>query len=326
MEEDLVRRAGLDFVAIPGGGLHGLSPLAAVRNGVKLASGLVAALKMERPQAAFVTGGYASVPVAVACWLRRVPILLYLPDIEPGRAVKFIGRLAAKIGVTAEASKRYLPERKLVVTGYPVRPELIEASRAPRARALGHFELEPARKTLLVFGGSRGARSLNRAVGAILEQVLARWQLIHISGTLDADEATARREALPETLRAHYRLYPYLHSEEMGLALCAADLVVSRAGASILGEYPLFGLPSILVPYPFAWRYQKVNADYLVEHGAALRLNDEKLNTDLLPALERLLSDETHLEEMRGRLRALAQMDAAATLAHQLLNLAGKSN
>lgn len=324
MEQELVQRAGLEFVAIPGGGLHGLAPLAAMRNGFKLMQGLWAALRLERPRAAFVTGGYASVPVAVACWLRHVPLLLYLPDVEPGRAVKFISRLATRIGVTTEASRQYLPAHKLVVTGYPVRPELIEAARLSRSEALAHFQLDADCKTLLVFGGSRGARSLNRAVGAILEQALARWQIIHISGTLDADEAAARRAALPAALQARYRLYPYLHGQEMGLALRAADLALARAGASVLGELPLFGLPAILVPYPFAWRYQKVNADYLVERGAALRLDDERLN-ELLPALERTLGDAARLQTLQANMRALAQTDAATRLARELVQLAGQT-
>jgi UDP-N-acetylglucosamine:LPS N-acetylglucosamine transferase len=105
--------------------------------------------------------------------------------------------------------------------------------------------------------------------------------------------------------------------------LAAADVVVSRAGASILGEYPLMGLPAILIPYPHAWRYQKVNADYLVEQGAAVRLDDERLGDELWPTLEGLLGDEARWTVMRERALALARPDAAANLVAQLLALAG---
>ena len=108
----------------------------------------------------------------------------------------------------------------------------------------------------------------------------------------------------------------------MGLALAAADVVVSRSGASTLGEYPLMGLPAILVPYPFAWRYQKVNADYLAEHGAAVRLDNDRLGDELLPTLERLLSDETRLNEMQRRASSLARPQAAQALGAQLRELA----
>ncbi len=325
VERELVARAGLPFEAIPASGLHGLAPWVMARNALRLTRGLLRAWKLAaewKPEVLFVTGGFVSAPVALACWLRRVPILVYLPDIEPGWTIKFLSRLATRVAVTAEASRKYLPARKVVVTGYPVRPELIRA-RETRIEAQAHFDLDGSRKTILVSGGSKGARSLNRALAGVLEKVLDRWQVIHISGTLDAVEAQARREQLSGELKARYKLSAYLHSEEMGLALAAADVVVSRAGASILGEYPLMGLPAILAPYPYAWRYQKVNADYLAERGAAMRLDNEKLGDELWPTLEGLLGDEAHWIAMREHARALARPDAAANLVAQLLALAG---
>jgi UDP-N-acetylglucosamine:LPS N-acetylglucosamine transferase len=101
----------------------------------------------------------------------------------------------------------------------------------------------------------------------------------------------------------------------MGWALAAADLVVARAGAATLGEFPYFGLPAILVPYPHAWRYQKVNADYLAQRGAAIRLSDEEMGERLWPTIETLFSDEARLEEMQRNARALAHPEAASRLA-----------
>lgn len=317
LEEGLVQRAGLPFVAIPGGGLHGVGLGPMLRNAVKLVRGFVRAWGIVgrfQPDALFLTGGYVSAPVALACWLRRVPILIYLPDVEPGLAIKTLARLAARVAVTTEASRAYLPPEKIVVTGYPVRPTLRGVNRATAQRTLG---LDPALKTLLVLGGSRGARSINQAIMAILEDVLAECQVIHISGTLDWEQVAARREALPAALQARYHAYPYLH-EEMGAALAAADLAVSRAGASVLGEFPLFGLPSILVPYPHAWRYQRVNADTLAAQGAAIRLDDADLRQKLLPTVQQLLRDDAARAQMAARARALAVPDAAERLAGEL--------
>jgi len=317
VEEELVRRAGIPFDAIPAGGLHGLGPLRAAQNGLKLLIGLGRAIGLARtfrPQVLLVTGGFVSVPAAMACWLRRIPIVVYLPDVEPGLAVKFVSRLATRVAVSVEDSKQFLPARKIVVTGYPTRAAL---ARATRTAALRHFGLAPERKTLLVFGGSQGARSLNRALGAILETLLAHYQVIHLSGSTDAAEVRARYDALPEDLKPRYRRFEYLH--EMELALAAADLVVSRSGASVLGEYPLLGLASILAPYPYAWRYQKVNADYLASRGAALRLNDADLARELLPAIERLMNDDEARGRMQAQARALAQPDAATRLADLLV-------
>jgi UDP-N-acetylglucosamine--N-acetylmuramyl-(pentapeptide) pyrophosphoryl-undecaprenol N-acetylglucosamine transferase len=212
---------------------------------------------------------------------------------------------------------RYFSARKVIVTGYPTRSDLAQADRAAARRRLGLVE---DRKTLLVFGGSKGARSINRALEAVIEPLLTKVQVIHISGSTDAAEVQAKRDSLPEELKRHYHVFEYVH--EMGLVFAAADLVVSRAGASILGEYPLCGLPSILVPYPYAWRYQKVNADYLVTRGAAVRLADETLDETLLPAVERLLSDETQRQAMCRAARSLARPDAAQALAQALQELA----
>ena len=320
VEEGLVKRAGLPFAAIAAGGLHGLAPWAAARNAVKLAQGTWQAWRVVRafrPDALLLTGGYVGVPVALAAWLGRVPSLVYLPDVEPALSVRAMARLARRVAVTAPVSRRHFPPGKVAVTGYPVRPELQGMDRQAARQALG---LDADGLVLLVFGGSRGARSINRALAANLEPLLALCQVVHISGALDAEEAQARRAALPETLRMRYHLYAYLH-EEMGYALAAADLAVSRAGASTLGEFPLFGLPAVLVPYPYAWRYQKVNADYLVAQGCACRLDDDKLATDLLPLLRELLSDRERLMEMGRRARALARPDAAERLADELRSL-----
>jgi UDP-N-acetylglucosamine--N-acetylmuramyl-(pentapeptide) pyrophosphoryl-undecaprenol N-acetylglucosamine transferase len=265
----------------------------------------------------FATGGYASVPAALAAWALRVPILVYLPDIEPGLAVRFIARLAACVAVTVEDSRAYLPARKVVVTGYPVRTEFHGLDRAKARAALG---LAPDEPVLLVMGGSRGARSINRALNGVLEQVLELAQVVHVSGELDYPWVLERREALSAMLGIRYRALPYLH--EMGLALAAADLAVCRAGASTLGELPFFGLPAVLVPYPHAWRYQQVNAEWLARQGAAVRLDDERLGEELLPTLRRLLGDPGGLASMAKRTRELARPDAATRLAEELMALA----
>ena len=318
-------QVGLPFEAIPAGGLHGLAPWVVARNTLRLARGFFQVWKLAaewKPEALFVTGGFVSAPVALACWLRRVPILVYLPDIEPGWAIQFLSRLATRIAVTAEASRKFLPADKVVVTGYPVRQQVLMA-RGKKSEALAHFELDTSLKTILFVGGSKGAQTLNRPFSKMLDQVLSHWQVIHISGKTGADEMRVRYEQLSDDLKARYKLFAYLHSEEMGLALAVADVVVSRAGASILGEFPLMGLPAILAPYQFAWHYQKVNADYLVQQGAAVRLDAETLDQTLWPTLEGLLGDEARLTEMQERARALAWPDAAANLAVQLRALAG---
>jgi UDP-N-acetylglucosamine--N-acetylmuramyl-(pentapeptide) pyrophosphoryl-undecaprenol N-acetylglucosamine transferase len=141
---------------------------------------------------------------------------------------------------------------------------------------------------------------------------------------LDWEVVDEETKKLPEELSERYQPFPYLH--EMGAALAAADLIVSRAGASTLGEYPLFGLPAILVPYPYAWRYQKINASYLAERGAAEILLDENLKDDLYVQIINLIFDQKRLAEMRKSMESLATPDAAEKIARMIRNLAEPAN
>ena len=321
MEETLVPKAGLRLETIPGGPIVGVPLRTRARNAMRLARGIGAAsghVRRFRPDVMFMTGGYMAAPVAVAARRHGVPIVIYLPDVEPGSSIRFAVPMARRIACTTAGSAAFVPEEKMVVTGYPVRPEIRAARSLSRAEALAAFDLTAGRPTLFVFGGSRGARNINRALMASLPHLLAEAQIIHVSGTLTWPEVESNATTLPEELRAYYRPYPYLH-EEMGPAFRAADLVLARAGASLLGESPAFGLPAILVPLTFAWRYQKVNADYLTEHGAAVQLIDETLAETLLPTVRSLLFNQYKLSRMATAAAALDKPDAAVDLARVIL-------
>ena len=324
MEEDLVKRAGVPYEAIPAAGVHGVGLRALPGNLAQLGRGYFRSrliLRRFRPDVLFFTGGYVAVPVALAG--RAIPSLLYVPDIEPGLALKTLARFASRIAVTAEDSRRYFPSGKAVtVTGYPARLELKAWQPEEARQALGLLHGLP---TLLVFGGSKGARSINRALIGALPALLAEMQVVHISGQLDWPEVEAARGRLDGALAERYRAYPYLHAE-MGAALTAADLVVSRAGASALGEFPLFGLPAVLVPYPYAWRYQQVNAEYLARRGAAVILADADLPARLLPLVQELVRDRPRREAMRQAMLALARPQAAREIAGLLEGLAASQS
>jgi len=321
MEEDLVKREGIPYRSVPAAGVHGVGLRALPGNLAKLTRGVMASRRILRefkPDVLFFTGGYVAAPMAVAG--SQTPTVLYVPDIEPGLALKFLARFADVITVTASDSKRYFsrPER-VVVSGYPVRADLSDWS---RNKANRHFGLDSARPTLLITGGSKGARSLNMTVLKHLEELLSFAQVIHISGALDWHVVENTAQTLPSHLKVYYHAMPYSH--EMGAALAAADLVVSRAGASSLGEYPMFGLPAVLVPYPYAWRYQKVNADHLAEQNAAVILPDELLEDKLLPVVKDILMNENKREAMRAAMKKLAHPNAADSIARQLVELTGE--
>lgn len=313
------------YQEVRSGPVHGVGVRRTVSSLLKISAGVLQSWQIIarlKPALLFMTGGWATLPVAFACWLRHIPIVIFLPDIEPALTIKFTSRLAHTVLTATADSAAYFPRRtRLIEVGYPLRAAVMKAN---RSEGLTHFQLDPTRKTLLVSGGSRGAQSINQALTPIAPDLVADgWQLIHITGQLDWPMVEPRREALPEAIKTHYHAFPYLY-DDMGLALAAADLAVSRSGASTLGELPFFGLPSILVPYPFAWRYQKVNADWLVSRGAAIRLNDEALNTELLPTIRTFSGEagQTHLAAMHQSAAALARPDVAGRIAQDLLTLA----
>jgi UDP-N-acetylglucosamine--N-acetylmuramyl-(pentapeptide) pyrophosphoryl-undecaprenol N-acetylglucosamine transferase len=309
--------------------------LARMRRG---AAQSAAAIREFRPDVIFVTGGYVAAPVAWAAWQARprVPLLIYLPDLTPGLSIRLTSWLAACVAVSFIETASYFPG-KAVVTGYPVRSELFTIDRASARKAL---ILTGDLPVLLVFGGSRGARSINRALVAALPALLPHCQVLHISGELDwpwiAEQfglevsdsrstqcATRSLQSAIANLE-RYHPYPYLH-EEMLQALVAADLVVARAGASVLGEFPAAGLPSILVPYPYAGQHQDANAAYLAERGAAVVVEDSELPARLAATVLDVLASPGKLEAMAAAASSLARPDAAENIVHELCRLADGS-
>jgi UDP-N-acetylglucosamine--N-acetylmuramyl-(pentapeptide) pyrophosphoryl-undecaprenol N-acetylglucosamine transferase len=320
MEEALVKRAGISYRAIPAAGVHGVGLRALPQNIFKLIRGVIASrkiLKEFKPDVLLFTGGYVAAPMALAA--RNLPTLLYVPDIEPGLALKFLAYFANLITLTADDSQKYFsPNKKMLTTGYPLRPDLENWS---RTQALTHFKLDSSKPVLLVTGGSKGARSINNVVIKHLHEILKITQVIHITGELDYETVEKAAKNLPNELKKQYHNMPYLH--EMGAALACADVVLSRAGASALGEYPFFGTPAILVPYPYAWRYQKVNAEYLVKQNAAILIKDEDLENDVLTAINDILMNETKRKTMKAAMQQLSKLNAAELIASQLVKLAG---
>lgn len=330
MESELVQQRGVTYAGIPAAGIHGVGLRALPGNLWEVGRGVISArriLNRFRPDVMLFTGGFVAVPVALASKFPGLGMpapanLLYVPDIEPGWALKILARFADQIAVTVPASRRYFEKEKVTVVGYPTRRELKTWDRATARKTLNLSALLPV---LLVIGGSTGARSINRALLAILPQLLEEMQVVHIAGKRDWKEVESFEKMLTDQQLARYRAYPYLH-REIGAALAIADLVLSRAGASSLGEYPLFGLPAILVPYPYAWRYQEVNARYLVERGAAAMIPDQDLPDRLLPAVRELMNNPSRREKMGQAMSELARPDAAKSIGDIILRMAaGKS-
>jgi UDP-N-acetylglucosamine--N-acetylmuramyl-(pentapeptide) pyrophosphoryl-undecaprenol N-acetylglucosamine transferase len=289
--------------------------------------GVVAAwrlLRRLRPRVVFATGGFVALPVAIAARLARVPLVVHEQTSVPGLANRIAARLATRVVVTFADSARLFGGADVALTGNPLRPEL---RRGQRQAAIARFGLDPTLPLVYVTGGAQGAHVINRAIGEILEPLLAHAQVIHQCGdhptTGDRAWLAARRDALPPALAARYTAIPWV-GDELADIYAAAVLVVSRAGAGTVNECCQLGLPALYIPLPGTRGDEQTANARLVgrARGCAILPQAGMTPALLLERIESLLADPARLKEMGERARTLAVPDAAERLVTILLDTA----
>lgn len=266
----------------------------------------LAQLKKIKPIAVLCMGGYLTLPVVLSSWLLKIPVILHEQNALPGRANRMSRYFAKKIAVTFEESLKYFGN-KAVVCGNPVREEILSADKDVSKKALNISE---KMKIALVTGGSQGAASINTAVVEMLPLINdPDIFVIHICGTQDHSRIQGKTKGFN-----NYRLIPYL--DDMSGVLSASDLVISRAGATMLSEIAALGKPSVLVPYPYAsQRHQDANARIFAEKGAAKIIDNSSLSGRLMSdIIKELLNEREKLQKMSSAARALSKNDAAAKI------------
>jgi UDP-N-acetylglucosamine--N-acetylmuramyl-(pentapeptide) pyrophosphoryl-undecaprenol N-acetylglucosamine transferase len=333
IEERLVVAAGFDFEPVRAVALPRRATMQLFRVPLRLVAAVRSARSLLRSQGVRVVvsfGGYVGLPLALAS-RRRVPLVLHEQNARPGVANRRTARHARHVAVTFPSSaERFPTPERCRFIGNPVQEHLRDLDRvARRAGARTRLRLDPVRTTVLVFGGSQGARSINRAVA----QAAPTWQrlgvqLLQVTGPRGMDEALeAWRSAGidPEAAGGTVRLVPYL--ADMSDAYAAAELVVCRAGATSIAELTVLGLPSILVPYPHATAdHQRHNAAALVAAGGAVAIDDARLDGGVLgAAVEGLLSDPVRSSAMGRAARAWSRPDAAEGMAALVLEVLSSS-
>ena len=268
-----------------------------------------------RPDAVVGVGGYASAPVLLAATSRGIPSLIQEQNSYAGLVNKLLGRRVSKICVAYEGMEKFFPADKIVLTGNPVRTEIAHGS---RAEAQQFFNLDPSKKTLLVIGGSLGARTLNLATAAALPRLReAGVQLLWQTGKVYFPEA--QQQTAPYAAN-HLQALEFIR--RMDLAYAAADVVISRAGALSVSELCLTGKASLLVPSPnVAEDHQTKNALALVGKGAAVLITDEHAPTRLYDEALRLLADPNRQQQLSQRVHELARPQATITIVDELFKL-----
>jgi len=260
-------------------------------------------------------GGFTSLAPLMAGRRRSAKTFIHESNAFPGKANRVAARSADVVLLGLEACRQYFPGKEVEVVGTPLRSVML--TRSDRAGALRRFGLEDdGRRTLLVMGGSQGARGLNRGVTGALDEISAAgMQVIHLAGPADVEETRAAYAGVD--IPHHVAAF----SHEMEFAYAAADIAIARSGASSLAELSAFGIPTILVPYPFAADdHQTLNAAVYTEGGAALLLKESDLNARSFgEMLAKLMGDDgARLKGMRVAMQELAVLDAAENICHSI--------
>ena len=323
MEMEKVPAAGYPIIGLPVSGfdrkhlLKNIKVLFRLFKSIRLADKTV---KSFSPDIAVGVGGYASGPTLWAAARKGIPTLIQEQNSYAGVTNKLLASKAKAICVAYENMERFFPKDRIILTGNPVRQEL-QNDTISREEAIRFFNLDPSKKTILVIGGSLGARTINNSIAAGIEKIPQNIQLIWQSGKgYDTQAQKALEEKKPENIKQ----MPFI--SRMDMAYKASDLVISRAGASSISELCLLGKPVILIPSPnVAEDHQTKNAQALSTKNAALMIRDCDAQNLLIDTALKTVQDETSLKNMSDNISKMAQRDSATRIADIIFELVIKN-
>lgn len=325
LESRIVPKEGIPFTTLPVQGLQRTLSLDTLVTAGKTISSLWKANRLIskfQPDIVIGTGGYVCGPLLLAAALRGIPTLIQEQNVVPGITNKILSRFVDVVAVGYEEATPHFPNAKQVVyTGNPVRPNVVTAN---REEARAYFGLQETQTAILVAGGSRGARSINKAMLAVHEHYKGREdiKIIHATGT---DEYSHVCESLGIQEGGVYSptsyIVPYL--DNMDMAMAASDMAIFRSGAIGLAELAVRGIPSILIPYPYAAAdHQTFNAKAFVEAGASTMIVDKELDgTKLLQSVDAMLEDQECCQRMAQATLQLGKPQAAIEIATLALSI-----
>lgn len=318
MEMERVPQAGYQIEGIDIAGFNRSSLLKNLGLPMKLVKSFLqvrAILDRFQPHAVIGVGGYSSFPVLKSAQRRGIPTFIHESNSFAGKSNILLSKKATRIFVASEGMDKFFPAAKLLITGNPVRKAIVQ-SQISRSEALSFFGLDDSKKTVLVVGGSLGARSINEVISNhLLDFKALDLQLIWQTGKVNADAYKQRGKASKNVWVNDFIV-------EMDKAYAAADVVVSRAGAMAVTELCVVKKPVVFVPFPFAAEdHQTVNARYLVDKQAAVMVADSEVNTKLLSALTTLAMDEAQQNRLKENISKLAVTNADAVIAGEVLKV-----
>lgn len=333
MEMEKVPAAGFRIIGLPVAGLQRRLTLHNIVNDLQVPFRLLSSVRQARriikdfrPDICIGVGGYASAPLLYAAASKGVPTLIQEQNGFAGLTNKLLGKKADRICVAYEGMERFFPADRIVLTGNPIRPEIVPATDEMRSEAMAFYGLDASKKQLLIVGGSLGSRTLNNSVKAWIEagrpggeDVEVLWQCGKIYKS-SIDEFMSWH---PEATNIHYSDF----IARMDLAYAAADVVISRSGASSVSELCAAHKAALFVPSPnVAEDHQTHNAMALVRRDAAMMITDADAHDRLLPAAMELLADKERTALFEKNAGAMARPDAAADIVNEVYGILDSKN
>lgn len=318
MEKEIAIKEGLEFIPVPTSGMPRKLGIDLIKWYLKLNKSVGTALirlRRIKPDVILGTGGYVSGPVLIAAIILKIPFVIHDPDAHPGIVNRFMAPWAKTVSLAFEGAKSYINSKNIVINGNPIRSSI---SNIERETALNDLDLDPNKKTLLVIGGSQGAKTINNAMLDSIKALIVEHnlQVIHQTGKKNYEEYIQQiSQKWPEYKEnKSYIVAPYF--DNMSIPLAAADLAISRAGSLSISELNLSKLPSILVPYPYAAAdHQRYNARALVKAGASEYLEDADCNQrNLTELVLQILNNEEKLKSMQLANKQLAKPNSTDNL------------
>lgn len=329
-EAELVPRYGIEFASVNVEGLPRKMSFRFFSSAVKLGRGIWESKKILdnfSPKLIIATGGYACGPIAFLAARRGVKLIVHEQNVVPGLTNRVLAKKADLICATFKDSLKYFPKNKnIVVTGLPVRPEIISTSRKEGAEKLG---IDPAKFIILIVGGSRGAEKINEAMLDVIKYYGndPNIQIVHVTGEAGYERFLSNLDEakITEKLKNVY-IVPYMH--EINNALGCADLVIGRAGASFISELTAKGVAAVLIPYPYASNnHQEYNALSLVRNNAAVMIKDGDLNGQvLLEEIKGIIRNKDILNKMKLNSKSIGITDAAEKITFLIEDMIRKNN
>ncbi|HCP08909.1 MAG TPA: undecaprenyldiphospho-muramoylpentapeptide beta-N-acetylglucosaminyltransferase [Candidatus Moranbacteria bacterium] len=323
LEEELMAQAGIPTKSVQVGKMRRYFSMHNFVDMIRLPIGFIQALwhlLVYMPDAIFSKGGYASIPVVLAGWLYRIPILIHESDSIPGMTNDILGKFAARVAVSYEEAEKNFAASQVVLTGNPVREDI---NKGDVSSARQRFGLTESKKVIFVYGGSQGAQSVNDKLLNILPELLSKYQVVHQTGTENYEGVVRKAAELGiKAGREGYHPTGFV-GEELKDILAVSDLVITRAGANSLSEVAANGKPAIVIPLEnSASNHQKMNAYSIARKGGCVVLEENNLGENMLIGkIGEMMDDETLRSQLSANIKNFYHPDAAEKIADGILGM-----